>query len=280
VNRARVEPAPPAQPGPPTEPLSLLRYEPGWLPDGMTEQLRHLDGLGYDRTWRNGTAEVKLAVHPVGDPDDLVPRFLEHPENRVDLGRLGEGFSQRPVNPNDPAALMWTVGRDNLVLVLHDVPNATEVARQIATSMREDGTEVLKEAIHVAPDLRAAQTAADMAERRWRGTSPTDWAVEYELVRVSRVTVVRLTPTSPDTTGGQAVRARGVEATYVPPRQQDGGTTDPLLVVPVAAGFLTIGGKSSVATSAQVADLPLEKLVDIANTTVVDDVDVSWFGTR
>ncbi|MET1075136.1 MAG: hypothetical protein ABWY11_20995, partial [Umezawaea sp.] len=122
----------------------------------------------------------------------------------------------------------------------------------------------------------------DIAERRWVGTSSTDWTVEYALWQSSHVTALRFTARSPHTAGGRPVRAHGVDAPAdVPSRQQDGGMTDPLLVVPVGDKFPTTGGRSSTIPGGDIADLPLETMVDIANTTVVDpDPDISWFGTR
>ncbi|WNV90538.1 hypothetical protein [Umezawaea sp. Da 62-37] len=259
-------------------------YEPQWLPDGFVEQEREFPlGHSLKRTWRNPadpTGIVMLLVDPEGK-NSLFSVQHENSPDRVDLGANGDGaFGPASL---DEAGMSWysADGGSLLMVTVEAMPGMKEVARRIAESTTSGGTSVHASALVLAPEHVGA---GDFVTRTWKGTSPTEWTIQVEVSHLSRSTQARLTPTSPDTAGGTSVRAREAGATFVPARQVNGDWTDVMLVVPVGDRFLTVAGKSFQPGGGgprAASEITLETLTAIANTTVVvQNTDLSWFGTR
>jgi hypothetical protein len=278
VTRPSVETAPPATATTSTAPSldASLRYGPEWLPDGFTEQKRTLDLENYSRTWVDEGKDVDLTVMPAGSKQEkaaILRSLYERSQDRVDLGAQGTAKYLDSPEPT-VATLVWSTGGDLLTLRVSGLPDARVVVRQIAESMRSDGQGVQRVVLRLATEYPEERSAGNWTDRTWTGSSPTEWTISVAVARSSRFTVVRLTPTSPDTAGGYPVRARGVDATYV---AGAGG----MLVVPVGDYFLTIGGDPLDLLGMRLAELTLDQLIAIADTTeVAEKPDLGWFGSR
>ncbi|MEO6089889.1 MAG: hypothetical protein ABIQ18_42955, partial [Umezawaea sp.] len=246
---------------------------PDWLPDGFTEQKRALDFENYSRTWVYEGKDVDLTVMPAASKQEkaaILRSLYERSQDPVDLG--AQGTAKYLDSPEPTAAtLVWSTGGDLLTLGVSGLPDARAVVRQIAESMRSDGQGVQRVVLRLATEYPEERSAGNWTDRTWTGSSPTEWTIAVAVAQSSRFTVVRLTPTSPDTAGGQPVRARGVDATFV----------SGMLVVPVGDYFLTIGGYPLDLRGMRLTELTLEQMIAIVDTTeIAEDPDLGWFGSR
>ncbi|HWO61821.1 MAG TPA: hypothetical protein VNO31_17510, partial [Umezawaea sp.] len=228
---------------------------------------------------------LRLGVHPSGSEYWTMENALyEGTADHVDLGAKGLGAHTPEMEPGR-VKLMWPGdGGEQLTVETVKVPDELAVAKRFAEALESDGGGEHSPVLTLAPEYAERSTSGDYCSNNWTGTSPADWTVEVEVHHLDGTISVRLSTAAPDTTGGEPVRARGVDATFVPARRVGDAWTDVVLVVPVGDRFLVVAGESTPG-GADGARLPSkfteETLVDVATSTkIADHPDVSWFGTR
>lgn len=183
------------------------------------------------------------------------------------------------------ATLMWAGdGGERLSVEIANVADLREVAKRFAEAVQSDSRSSQAPVLTLSPEYAARREVGDLSNSSWTGTSPTDWTIEVSVHRHNRTTAVRLSSTSPDTTGGVSTRACGVDATLVPPRLVGDDWTDVMLVVPLGDRFLVVAGEPFIPGEGRertASDITAETLVDLADTTkIADHPNFFWFGAR
>lgn len=241
-----------------------LKYGPKWVPEGFVEVARSTSGPArFSRVWtKDGQSLDNSEYEPVpivtvGSRDRLPIGYEEWEKVPVGeaSGYVHVGEIQKTLGSLATVIVTradFVTEAEPLVVTVRSVPNARDLALQVARSVELDRNATVRSAVELN----------GVAQPSVEGSSPTRWTSEIE---VSPFTV-RLSTEQPDLTGGVPVTVRGKEGVVVP---NTAGASD--VVVQEGRLWLTVRG----------SDASQDQLVAAANAAKIDQApDYSWLGGR
>lgn len=246
----------------------VLKYHPGWLPDGAYERDRYSRPDGYlARTWRvsGGSgpdkATVTLAL------DKTATQSHTPGTNTVDVNGTPALLSSPDAAKADVRAMVsWPAAPDQLLVVRVDsVPNARQTALMIARSVRADGDAAFERPLSfdwLPPNTRLGNILVS-------GRSQSDFTALVETrddarPAGQRALTAQVGGRRPD--GGVAVTVRGGQGRYVP---VNGDKFGDLYVELTPGRWLVVSGP-----------LSQQDLVRVADGIRIGPLTFPWLGTR
>jgi hypothetical protein len=237
-----------------------LKFGPKWLPDGFVEVSRTVSKEGFSRTWtKDGQGLENAEWEPVpyvtvGSRTHLPVGYEQWEDVPVRKGRGHVHVGELPKLGSLATVIVtesdFVTRSEPLVVTVRSVPNARDLALQIANSVEPDASAGVLSAVELngvsQPDVE--------------GRSPTEWTSEITVGGF----VVKVSTEQPDLKGGVPVNVRGKEGTFVPGYL-------PQVVVQEGRLWLAVRG----------SDASQDQLIAAANAAKINQTPgYEWLGSR